>query len=351
MDSFTQLVLGAACMVAVTPRSHARRAIIYGAALGTLPDLDALVPFADPLDQLILHRSASHSLLVLPLVATALFWLARRFDSAIAEQSQRWYIGFLLALITHPLLDFFTTYGTQLWWPLTTYPFATGSVFIIDPLFTVPIALALLIAWRRSQAGANSSGQTAAPARWALLWACAYLGLGLLSQQHAMARVRADAELNHSAATDSTSVSVAAAPLTSLMHRVVLRRPGEYLEAYLSILDGDAPIQWQRFASDDDALTALQQGNNFQRLAGFSKGMYKVQLTPDQHLVLSDLRMGSEPAYVFNFDFGPRSAPFTQVQQLPMQRIDSSALPWLAKRLVVPAGQLPSADRVVAPGQ
>ena len=39
MDSLSQIVLGAACCGAVAPRLG-RRALVYGAVLGTLPDLD-----------------------------------------------------------------------------------------------------------------------------------------------------------------------------------------------------------------------------------------------------------------------------------------------------------------------
>ena len=59
------------------------------------------------------------------------------------------YLGELtgLTLLAHPVLDAFTVYGTQLLLPFSDYPAGLGSIFIIDPLFTVPL-LAGLAAYR-----------------------------------------------------------------------------------------------------------------------------------------------------------------------------------------------------------
>jgi inner membrane protein len=385
MDSITQVVLGAACVAALAPKACTRRALLYGAALGTLPDLDALVPFRDPLDHLILHRSASHSLLVLPIVGWLLFQISRRWDQALRIGSWAWFVGFQLALITHPLIDFLTNYGTQLFWPISRYPFATSSVFIVDPVVTIPLLLACVMAWRRQGSSAaspdrrdlsavspdrrdlsavspdrrdlsavspdrrdlsavspdrrDSSAQSARkPLHIALIVATSYLALGLITQAHTQARVLASAPKN-------AAISVAAAPLTSLMHRVVVKTPGQYSEAYVSIFDGDAAIRWSSFPSADGAFPEIEATHNFQRLQQFSKGMLRVS-TANDAVIVQDLRMGSEPFYVFGFDFGPADAPLDIVKQLPMQRPSAKALPWIAKRVITPAADLPLAHQM-----
>ena len=65
MDSVTQIVLGSAVGHAVLGRQAGRRAALWGAVCGTLPDLDVLVPLADPVAAFTYHRSASHSLIIL----------------------------------------------------------------------------------------------------------------------------------------------------------------------------------------------------------------------------------------------------------------------------------------------
>src|SRR5688500_5168415 len=141
MDSLTQIVLGAAVAAAITPAAHRRAALLAGAALGTLPDLDSLIllPLTrDPVTLMTVPRRFSHSLFVLPLLGALLWWLFRRFGHGrVAHAPRRWFWAIQLALITHPLLDAFTVYGTQLWWPLRPPPAMWSSVFIIDPAYTL----------------------------------------------------------------------------------------------------------------------------------------------------------------------------------------------------------------------
>ena len=59
----------------------------------------------------------------------------------------RWFWAIQLALVTHPLLDAFTVYGTQLLWPLPLRPVMWSSVFIIDPLYTVWLLIACIAAF------------------------------------------------------------------------------------------------------------------------------------------------------------------------------------------------------------
>ena len=43
MDSFTQIVLGAACGEAVLGRKIGNKALLFGAICGTIPDLDVII--------------------------------------------------------------------------------------------------------------------------------------------------------------------------------------------------------------------------------------------------------------------------------------------------------------------
>ncbi|PZQ27812.1 MAG: hypothetical protein DI562_12805, partial [Stenotrophomonas acidaminiphila] len=151
MDSLSQIVLGGAVAAIIAPAGHRRAALLAGAALGTLPDLDSLpiALFSDnPVTLMTVHRSFSHSLFVLPLVGWLVWWLFKRFGNGrVAASPARWFWAIQLALITHPLLDAFTVYGTQLWWPLMPAPTMWSSVFIIDPLYTVWLLVACIAAW------------------------------------------------------------------------------------------------------------------------------------------------------------------------------------------------------------
>ncbi|MGR5542891.1 metal-dependent hydrolase, partial [Vibrio campbellii] len=84
----------------------------------------------------------SHSLCVLPPLALLISWLYCRFRPDPFWSFKRVSFVTLSVLITHTLLDAMTTYGTQLLWPLDGY-FELRNVFIIDPLYTLPLLLAI----------------------------------------------------------------------------------------------------------------------------------------------------------------------------------------------------------------
>src|SRR3546814_3957313 len=95
----------------------------------------------DPVALMTLHRGASHSLFVLPLAGWLVWAFFRRRGGRVAESPRRWFWAIQAVLLTHPLLDALTVYGTQLLWPLPLRPVMWSSVFIIDPLYTVWLLL------------------------------------------------------------------------------------------------------------------------------------------------------------------------------------------------------------------
>ena len=78
MDSITQAVLGGTVTYTVVGKRLGRRAALYGAALGTLPDLDVLIDFGGPIENMTYHRGFSHAFVVQALAAPVLAWLAVR---------------------------------------------------------------------------------------------------------------------------------------------------------------------------------------------------------------------------------------------------------------------------------
>ena len=138
MDSVTQAVLGAAIGGAIAPAGQRRKALLVGAALGTLPDLDVAIDYGDAVANFTFHRGFSHSLFVLPPFAVLLWLALRRWWAPVRDAPLRWLAIIGLALITHPLLDAHTAYGTQLLWPLDSPPVMWATLFIIDPIFALP---------------------------------------------------------------------------------------------------------------------------------------------------------------------------------------------------------------------
>ena len=296
MDSLTQIVLGGAVAAAIAPARHRRAALLAGAALGTLPDLDALPLMLlsdDPVVRMTVHRSVSHSLFVLPLLGFAIWWLFKRFGNGrVAEAPRRWFWAIQLALVTHPLLDAFTVYGTQLWWPLMPPPTMWSSVFIIDPLYTIWLLLACVAAFFLRE---RAMAQRVLLAGLAL--STLYLGWSLLAKSRV--EREADRALAAMGLADAPRFSVPM-PFNTLLWRVVAMTPGGFVEGERSLVADAGPMAFRGYASNVQALRQAASIPAVQRLAWFNHGFMKAQVR-DGQLVLSDLRMGAEPDYTFNF--------------------------------------------------
>ncbi len=315
MDSLTQMTLGAAVGEAVLGRKIGRKALLLGAICGTLPDLDVFIPYADPIKSFTYHRGFSHSLFILTLLTPVIVWLILKLHPRIKDfkSALLWLVW--LSFITHILLDCLTVYGTQIFWPLSTYPVGFGSVFIIDPLYTVPLligVIAALVMSRRGQRGYRLNAITLGLSSLYLVWS--------LVAQYYVSRVVEDSLASQSISYDRLLVS--AGPLNTLLWRIVAVQPeGDYLEGYYSLVDGERKMTFSFHESHQELLEPLSGQWPVERLSWFTKGFYKVALEGDE-VVMTDLRMGAEPDYVFSFVVGHVSlqAQTMNVRQLEANR-------------------------------
>jgi inner membrane protein len=270
-------------------RTAAWKAALWGGLCGTLPDLDVFIDHGDPISNMTLHRTESHSLFFLTLASPLVAWLASRIHRGQGGFS-RWWLAVWLALVTHPLLDLMTVYGTQLLLPFNDHPYGVGSVFVIDPLFTLPLVAGLAIAIARGARGLRWN-------RAALVFSTAYLAAGVLVQAHV--RGLAAASLEH-AGIESRQVLVTPTPFNIVLWRVLAMTEGGYAEGFHSLLDPDGEIAFTRHPSDAALFRRHAANRSLARIAWFSHGFYGVAETSDGVLI-RDLRMGQEPHYTFSF--------------------------------------------------
>ena len=145
MDSVTQFALGAAVGAATLgPRIGMRKAAIIGGVMGTVPDLDTFLPSPDPVTSFTSHRGASHSLIIQALATPFFAEPLVRLFRGLRDKRVLTYVAIYLIFATHALIDGMTVYGTRLFWPIYDGPVGVGSVFIFDPLYTLPLLVATL---------------------------------------------------------------------------------------------------------------------------------------------------------------------------------------------------------------
>lgn len=342
MDSLTQLALGAAVGGAVMGRRAGRRAVAWGAVCGTLPDLDVFVPLGSAVADFTYHRSASHSLLVLAALTPLLVWLIRRMHPDTRGHLWGWSALVYLCFLTHVLLDCLTVYGTQIFWPLSSYPVSGSVVFIIDPAYTLALLLGLgfALAWGlRGQRGYRANAIGLALSTAYLAWAgAAKLHVDSVAQASLADRGLADAR-----------VLTTPAPFNTVLWRVVAVADNKYLEGYYSLLDDNARIDLVAHDQGGELLAGLSDHWPVQRLKWFTHGFWAADRVGDA-IVMSDLRMGIEPAYAFRFQVGevanPHPRPVSD-QRWPSER-PASAVRWLWQRIWTeqPSAPVPWAPRV-----
>jgi inner membrane protein len=230
VDSITQIALGAAVGEAALGRRVGRKAALWGGLCGTLPDLDVLIPFGDPVADFTYHRSFSHSLLVLALLTPLLAWLIRKAHPRDAHHRAGWLALVYLAFATHVLLDSCTIYGTQIFWPLDTTPMTWGSLFIIDPAYTLPLIIglaAVALARRNPLRGYRVNAAMLALSTLYLAWS--------FGAKHYAQGVAREALAAQGIAYDR--IVTLASPFNTILWRVVAMGAAEYHVGWYSLFD------------------------------------------------------------------------------------------------------------------
>jgi inner membrane protein len=327
MDSVTQIALGAAVGEAVLGRKAGNRALLWGALAGTLPDLDVFVPLGDVVRDFTYHRSASHSLFVLALATPLLVWLINRIHPSTRQHRAEWLLLVYLVFATHVLLDSFTAYGTQLFWPIVTTPVSWSSIFIIDPLYTLPLLIGVIGALVMTRDSNRSHLLNRAGLIVSTLYLSWTLAASLWVDSRFASALRAQ-EISY------RKLYTTPAPFNSLLWRAVAMDDSGYYEAYYSLLDETTDIRFSHYPSEPQLLRGIEDHWPLRRLQWFTRGIYSVSLR-GQDIVITDLRMGVEPQYVFRFKVGeignPHARPSEPERLAPVR--DLGRLPVLWARI------------------
>ena len=321
MDSLTQIVLGASVSGAVGIKPFGRKVLITGALLGTLPDLDVLLTYQTAIEDFTLHRGFSHSLLVLSLFSVFLYWLILYFKPALSAHKKSLFLVIFLPLITHPLLDAFTTYGTQLLWPLDIQPTSWSSIFIIDPLYTLPLMFAVIGLWFREKTLKWQKIN-----RIMLAFSCTYLILGQVQFWNIKQK------LTHDPIAKSGHLFIAPTPFNTRVWQVLSYHDDTYYVSFTTALN-DQPLSWQTYETGRSLINGFDSAE-LQRLEWFSGGLLRFTEQNDQ-LIATDLRIGLTDYYPFSFSIAEDKNNWQEIKsnKMPEPVINLSKLTELMRFL------------------
>jgi inner membrane protein len=273
--------LGAAVGEAVLGRKIGNKAMLYGAIAGTIPDLDVISSFfTDTVTALEIHRGFTHSIFFSVLFAPICAFIITRYDRY--KNIKDWSWLFFWVFITHPILDAQTTWGTQLFWPLDIR-LAFKNVFVIDPLYTLPFLVFLILAMRQKKEAKKRRFYN----NLGLLISSSYLILTLVLKGFAYQKFSEELVAQN---IPYKTLNTKPTPLNTILWSANIETERSFLIGYSSFLDTSA-IQFSRYPKNHYLLGDLADHPKVKRMVAISKGFYTVNKL-NNGLYFNDLRFG-----------------------------------------------------------
>ena len=215
---------------------------------------------------------------------------------------KEWYWLFFWATITHPLLDSCTSYGTQLFQPFWDYRVAFNNISVVDPIYTVPFLLCVIVAGFLTRTGKNRRIFN-------------YLGIGLssvylLSTFHNKYKINqvfeaslAKQEIVYKRYMTTPSI------FNNILWQGVAEGDTAYYHGLYSFLDEkEEVLKFSVIPKNHHLVDPYQEQRAMEVLRWFSNDYYNVIVREDGRLQLNDIRFGStgdsfegENDYVFRF--------------------------------------------------
>lgn len=283
MDSLSQIVLGAAVGNQVLGKKIGNKAILYGAIIGTIPDLDVLYgKFLDPLTATDIHRGFSHSILFFIFLSPILGLILQKLEHKHKVNFKEATLFSYLVLQTHALLDLFTTWGTQLFWPLETR-FSLQSIFVIDPLYTLPFLVFLILSMKKNKLDSKRQFWN----RTGLIVSTSYLFLTLFVQSIVMNKFEKQLEEN---AISYQEIVVKPSPFNIILWTTNVKVDNGYYIADYSFFD-TKPIQFQFIPTQTELINNIEDAAVIKQLKRISEGWFCITQKEEQ-LLFNDLRFG-----------------------------------------------------------
>ena len=177
MDPLSQGTVGAAFAQSAADKNNIFKIGVIGFLAGLAPDLDVLIQSStDPILFLEYHRQFTHSLFFIPFGSLFVaFMLFPLFKKSMSIKTV--YFASFLGYATHGLLDACTSYGTQLFWPFSNERVTWNNISIVDPLFTIPVLILLVIAIKTKKKIFSF---------FSIGWIIFYLSLGFIQYERAL---------------------------------------------------------------------------------------------------------------------------------------------------------------------
>lgn len=306
------------------------RALLWGAVAGTIPDLDVVWRFfADTITATEMHRGFSHSIVFSVLAAPLFGWLVHQIKKRPDVGWQGWSKLFFWGLFTHPLLDAFTTWGTQIFWPFD-WRVAFNSIFVIDPLYTLPfLACVIMVAFKKrgslSRKRANNLG---------IYLSSGYLVLTLFLKWTAHTKIAEALEKQEIA---YTQISTRPGLMNTILWNANIDTQNAYLIGDFSFLDTQEP-RFMSYPKNRALSQEIDQTQGVERLIDIAQGWYITEMK-ESVWYFNDLRFGlipidpENPQFVFRYKLEQKERDVIATEDRPKPENGKALMRALWKRI------------------
>jgi inner membrane protein len=285
MDSITHLALGACMGEAFAGKTLGKKAMLWGAAAQSIPDIDIITSlWMDTSSNLLSHRGFTHSFLFCTIITPLLAFLAERWHRPHNIRLREWLLFFGGVIFIHILIDAFNNYGVGWFEPFSHHRISFNAIYVADPFFSIGpgIACIALIVIKRWLPQRKSWW------RMGLGLSALYLFICLINK----AKINADVkDILRKQQISYTRYFTTPAPLQNFLWFVVAGNDSGYHIGFRSLFDSKREIAFQYFPRNDSLLNPVHNHEELQQLIRFSKQFYTVEKWSDT-LVFNDLRFG-----------------------------------------------------------
>lgn len=287
MDTLSHIVLGAAIGEVMLGKKIGRKGMLFGALANNFPDIDVLFsPFFHPVDALFIHRGITHSFLFVLLVSPLLGWLFSKKYTLPGENEKRslwtWIFFFFVCILAHPILDSCTMYGTGLLEPFDNCRAQVTSLFIVEPLYTIPLVISFIVLLILKR----ESPKRRFWAKLGLYLSTIYLVVSLGNKLY-VGNIFTNSlrEQNIHFSKYITSPT----PFNTILWNVFAKDTSGYWVGFYSHLDKTKDVRFSFIPRNDSLAGDMIQNEIVQKLIRFSNGFYCFTICEDE-LRFNDLR-------------------------------------------------------------
>ncbi len=254
-----------------------------------------------------------HALFWIIPLAVVLFFVARYYYRSFiltlhypphGVSLYSWFLLFFWCFITHALLDVFTPYGTQVFQPFSDYRAAFNNISVVDPLYTLPLLIAVLvIVFIRRDHPMRSRINTLG-----LILSCFYMVLTLVNKFH-VNRVFENTLQEQGITVNRYMTSPGI--MNNALWNAVAETDTSFIMADYSMFDPQRRFSgFREVPKNHHLLDNFGQHRDIEIAQWFTNHYYSVDPHEDEgKLYISDLRYGAfssastedEPLFVFRF--------------------------------------------------